>query len=80
MNHNTFWKLLLVSRLLIIIVGLNTLNNIAVNISSDGILNRPQKESSIDYPHETANQIIILVVLSTTVAFFSIFKFFQSTR
>jgi hypothetical protein len=80
MNNNTFWKLLLVSSLLVITIGLYTLNNLTVNISGDGIPNRPQKEPPIEYPQETANQIIILVVLSTIIAFFSMFKIFQSTR
>ena len=74
MNINTFWKFLLVSSLLVITVGFYMLNNLAVNISGDGIPNRPQKEPPIEYPWDQANQIISIMVLSAILSVFSLYK------
>ena len=43
MNPNTFWKLLLISSILIGVLGVFALGNLDTNISGDGIPNKPQK-------------------------------------
>jgi ABC-type lipoprotein release transport system permease subunit len=75
MNSNTFWKLLLVSSLLVVILGLYALNNLNyLNISGDGVPNRPQKEPPIEYPWDQAVQIIVIVVLSAITTLYSMAK------
>ena len=79
MNSTTFWKLLLVSSLLVVIFGLYAFDNLNyVNISGDGVPNRPQKEPPIEYPWDQAFQIIVVVVLSAIVTVYSMARIFRS--
>lgn len=77
MNPNTFWKLLFISSILIGVLGLFTLSNLDVNISGDGIPNRPQKEPPIKYPWDKAVQSIAVVVISAITAIYSGVKTFR---
>ena len=64
MMSNTIWKILLVSSLLVVILGLYAFNNLNyLNISGDGVPNRPQKEPPIEYPQDQAVQIVFVVAL-----------------
>jgi anti-sigma factor RsiW len=73
LNLHTFWKLLLVSSILIGIFGLLTLGNLDTNISGDGIPNRPQSARAWDQ----AVQIIAVVALSAIAAIYSGIKIFR---
>ena len=53
----------------------NSLNYL--NISGDGVPNRPQKEPPIEYPQDQAVQIIFIVALSAITAVISISKIFR---
>lgn len=77
LNSNTFWKLLLVSSILIGIFGLFSLGNLDTNISGDGIPNRPQREPPIEYPWDQAVQIIAVVALSAITTIYSAIKIFR---
>ena len=77
MNPNTFWKLLLVSSILIGILGLFELGNLDTSISGDGIPNRPQREPPNVYPWDKAVQVIAVVVLSAITAIYSGLKIFR---
>ncbi|EMR73875.1 hypothetical protein MCGE09_00161 [Thaumarchaeota archaeon SCGC AB-539-E09] len=72
-NPHTFWKILLVSSILIGAFGLLTLGNINTNISGDGIPNRPQSARAWDQ----AVQIIAVVTLSTIAAIYSGIRIFR---
>jgi len=67
MKPYTFWKLILVSSILIGAFGLFTLGNLDANISGDGIPNRPQSVRAWDQ----AVQIIAIVALSAIIAGYS---------
>ena len=67
MNPHTFWKLLLVSSILIGAFGLFTLSNLDTNISGDGIPNRPQSARAWDQ----VVQIIAVIALSAITAIYS---------
>ena len=73
MNTHTFWKLLLVSSILIGAFGLFALDNLDTNISGDGIPNKPQSVRAWDQ----AVQIIAVVVISAITAIYSGIKFFR---
>ena len=76
--NSAFWKILLVSSLLVVILGLYAFNNLNyLNISGDGVPNRPQKEPPIEYPQDQAVQMIVIVALSATIAVYSIAKIFR---
>ena len=78
MNSNTFWKILLVSSLSVVILGLYAFSNLSyLNISGDGVPNRPQKEPPIEYPQDQAVQLIAIVVLSAIVTVYSTVKIFH---
>ena len=72
-NPHTFWKILLVSSILIGAFGLLTLGNIDTNISGDGIPNKPQSARAWD----KAVQIIAVVVLSAITAIYSGIRIFR---
>jgi len=67
LKRNTFWKLLLVSSILIGTFGLFALGNLETNISGDGIPNKPQSTRVWDQ----AAQIIAVVALSAITALYS---------
>ena len=73
LNPHTFWKLLLVSSILIGAFGLFTLSNLDTNISGDGIPNKPQSARAWDQ----AVQIIVVVALSALAAIYSGIKIFR---
>jgi len=73
LNSHTFWKILLVSSILIGALGLYTLGNLDTNISGDGIPNRPQSARVWDQ----AVQIITVVTLSAIAAIYSGIKIFR---
>lgn len=73
MKPHTFWKLLLVSSILIGAFGLLTLGNLDTNISGDGIPNKPQSTRVWDQ----AVQIIAVVVLAAVTAIYSGIKMFR---
>ena len=73
LNSHTFWKILLVSSILIGALGLFTLGNFDTNISGDGIPNRPQSARAWDQ----AVQIITVVTLSAIAAIYSGIKIFR---
>jgi amino acid permease len=73
LNPHTFWKLLLVSSILIGAFGLFTLGNLDTNISGDGIPNKPQSARVWDQ----AVQIIAVVALSAIAAIYSGIKIFR---
>jgi hypothetical protein len=73
LNSQTFWKILLVSSILIGAFGLFTLGNLDTNISGDGIPNRPQSARAWDQ----AVQIIAVVTLSAIAAIYSGIKIFR---
>ena len=73
MNPHTFWKLLLVSSILIGALGLFALSNLDTNISGDGIPNKPQSARAWDQ----AVQIIAVVALSAITAIYSGIKIFR---
>ena len=73
MNPHPFWKLLLVSSILIGAFGLFVLGNLDTNISGDGIPNKPQSARAWDQ----AVQIIAVVVLSAITAIYSGIKIFR---
>ena len=77
LNSRSFWKLLLVSSILIGTLGLFALDNLDTNISGDGIPNRPQKEPPIKYPWDQAVQIIAVIALSAITAIHSWVKNFR---
>jgi hypothetical protein len=70
---NTFWKLLLVSSILIGAFGLSALGNIDTNIIGDGIPNKPQSERLRD----KTVQIFAVVALSAISAIYSGIKIFR---
>jgi hypothetical protein len=72
-NPHTFWKLLLVSSIVIGAFGLFTLGNIDRNISGDGIPNRLQSIRAWDQ----ALQIIAIVALSAITAIYSGIRIFS---
>jgi hypothetical protein len=74
LNIHTFWKLLLVSSILIGIFGLFTLGNLDTNISGDGIPNRSQSARVWDQ----AMQIIAVIALSVITAIYSGIKIFRA--
>ncbi len=71
MNSNSVWKLLLVVGLLMSAVGVYRLVNLDVDISGDGIPNRPQREPPVEYPWDQAVPIFVVVVLSVALALYS---------
>jgi hypothetical protein len=71
LNSNSVWKLLLVTGLLMSAVGLYRLVNLDVDISGDGIPNRPQREPPVEYPWDEAIRIGVMVVLSVALALYS---------
>jgi len=73
LNSHIFWKILLVSSILIGALGLFTLGNLDTNISGDGIPNRPQSARAWDQ----AVQIITVVTLSAIAATYSGIKVFR---
>ena len=73
MNPHTFWKLLLVSSMLIGALGLFALSNLDINISGDGIPNKPQSARI----WAQAVQIIAVVALSVMTAIYSGIKIFR---
>jgi amino acid permease len=73
LNIHTFWKLLLVSSILIGAFGLFALGNFDTNISGDGIPNKPQSARAWDQ----AVQIITVVTLSAIAAIYSGIKIFR---
>ncbi|MDQ1281309.1 MAG: hypothetical protein QG670_2574 [Thermoproteota archaeon] len=75
MNANTLWKILLISSILVVIIGLYTFNNLDLSISGDGIPNSPQKVPSTDYPWRQVLSIIVVVGTAAVVAFYSFYKF-----
>ena len=78
LNSNTLWKLLLVSSLLVVTLGLYAFNNLDyLNISGDGVPNRPQKEPPIEYPWDQAVQVVVIVVVSAIAAVYSMAKIFR---
>lgn len=77
LNSNNLWKLLLISSILIVAIGLYSLNNLEANISGDGVPNRPQKEPPLEYPWDQAVQIIVIVALSVITAIYSSVKIFR---
>jgi len=76
--NSAFWKILLVSSLSVVILGLYAFNNLSyLNISGDGVPNRPQKEPPIEYPQDQAVQIIAIVALSAITVVYSTAKIFR---
>jgi len=73
LNTHTFWKLFLVSSILIGAFGLFALGNLDTNISGDGIPNKPQSARAWDQ----AVQIITVVALSVITAIYSGIKIFR---
>ena len=73
MKLNTFWKILLVSSILISAIGLLAIGNLNANISGDGIPNKPQSARIWDQ----AMQIIAVVVFSVIIAIYSGIKIFR---
>ena len=73
LNTYTFWKLLLVSSILIGAFGLFALGNLDTNISGDGMPNKPQSARAWD---QTV-QIITVVALSVITAIYSGIKIFR---
>jgi len=65
---------LLVSSILVVALGLYALNNLEMNISGDGIPNRPQRGPPLEYPWDQAVPIILFVVSSAITAIYSWFK------
>lgn len=69
---------MLASSLLVVILGLYAFSNLNyLNISGDGVPNRPQKEPPIEYPWDQAVQIIAVVVLSAVTTVYSMAKIFR---
>ena len=64
---------LVVSSILVVALGLYTLNNLDVNISGDGIPNRLQREPPVEYPWDQAVPIILVMVLSAITVVYSWF-------
>ena len=73
LKRNTFWKLLLVSSILIGAFGLLALGNLDSNISGDGIPNKPQSARVWDQ----AVQVIAVVALSAITAIYSGINIFR---
>jgi len=67
LNPHIFWKLLLVSSILIGAFELFALGNLDTNISGDGIPNKPQSARAWDQ----VVQIIAVVALSAITAIYS---------
>jgi len=71
LSQKDFWKLLLVLSILIGAFELYTLVNLDVDISGDGIPNRPQKEPPNEYPWSQTVPIIVVFALSAITATYS---------
>jgi len=71
LNSNSVWKILLVAGLVMSSLGVYRLVNLDVDISGDGIPNRPQREPPVEYPWDEAIQIAVVVVLSVALALYS---------
>ena len=71
LNSNSVWKILLVAGLLVSALGVYRLVNLDVDISGDGVPNRPQREPPVEYPWDEAIQIAVVVVLSVALALYS---------
>ena len=67
MKLDTFWKLLLVSSILVAAFGLFALSNLGTNIIGDGIPNKPQSTRIWDQ----GMQIISIVVISILTGIYS---------
>lgn len=62
---------MLVAGLLVSALGLYRLVNLDVDISGDGIPNRPQREPPVEYPWDQAVPIAVVVVLSVVLVLYS---------
>ena len=62
------WRILLLFSLAVAVIGLISLAYIDVNISGDGVPNRPQGGPPIEYPWGRALVIFAVVILSLCVS------------
>ncbi len=70
LNPQTFWKLLLLTSIVIVAFGLIALNNIDTDIRGDGIQNKPQSTRIL----QNAIQNISIVAISGMIVVYSWFK------
>ena len=70
MDPQTFWKLLMLTSIVLVAFGLIALGNINIDISGDGIQNKPQSTRILN----NAFQNISMVALSGIIAVYSWFK------
>ncbi|OGD55710.1 hypothetical protein A3K78_07540 [Candidatus Bathyarchaeota archaeon RBG_13_52_12] len=67
----TILRILLLFSLAVAIISLISLAYLQVNISGDGVPNRPQGGPPVEYPWGQAYAIIVVVVLSIATAGYS---------
>ncbi|MCX6654932.1 MAG: hypothetical protein NTY03_07395 [Candidatus Bathyarchaeota archaeon] len=67
----TNWRILLLFSLAVAIISLISLAYLQVNISGDGVPNRPQGGPPVEYPWGQAYAIILVAILSAGTAVYS---------
>jgi hypothetical protein len=70
LNPQNFWKLLLLTSVVIVAFGLIALGNIDTNIRGDGIQNKPQSTQIFN----NAIKNIIIIAISGMIAIYSWYK------
>jgi hypothetical protein len=70
LNTQTFWKLLLLTSVVIVTLGLIALGNIDTDIRGDGIQNKPQSTQIFN----NAIKNIIIIAISGMIAIYSWYK------
>ena len=70
-RNPTLWRILLLFSLAVAIISIISLVYLQVNISGDGVPNRPQGGPPIEYPWSQASAIILVMVLSAATAGYS---------
>ena len=71
MDSKTTLRTLMLASLVVTIVSLISLAYLQVNISGDGVPNRPQGGPPVEYPWGQAYAIIMVAILSAGTAVYS---------
>lgn len=70
-KRTNIWKLVLVIAVAVALLSLFSLSGLQVNISGDGVPNRPQREPPLEYPWDQAARIIATAAISVLIAIYS---------
>jgi len=77
LNANTFWKIMLVSSILVAVFGLYMFRNLDFSVSGDGIPNSPQGGPSPGYPWSQVISLAVVIGASSITAIYSLMKVFR---